>query len=278
MDKSIKLFAGVCLLCLLVSLTCAQDCPADCVDQEPPDSLNSCDKIANELNLCGTSTTRGDRYCKCSCQTCPGMQSLNPSPSQPSPTQSSSVIGWIDIDGCDPRIGCIESTIQGDIFIANPANPGTAIGLTTGGAQGVASFRRDVENGIVPTQADLTYEGLYSEYAFDVEDSGQCTDWRLLCAKYSGAISEDPFYGSMDKFLAIGFEASLGFREFERNKLNLVIVLDVSGSMGSGFGDFEGITEEERSLKKFNVAQQAIKSIIDQLNTDRQRTSTVKER
>eukprot|EP01025_Chloroclados_australasicus_P007623 TRINITY_DN124_c0_g1_i1.p1 TRINITY_DN124_c0_g1~~TRINITY_DN124_c0_g1_i1.p1 ORF type:complete len:808 (-),score=70.65 TRINITY_DN124_c0_g1_i1:325-2583(-) len=396
------------------------ECPVGCIDEEPPNQPHDCHQIAVVYNACGGRFTQGDRYCKCSCKTCPGMQSdaiqsatATPNdrsgwvyidypvvniPSDQSVNIESSVltpddisrllqvdpIDWqiprlpylmtgnrrlqqfssaitpamssdfstrsqpvarvgsvtqypvtsidlvstpVDVffpglvqveqeeeedyeDIIDPRIditdavastmntidgsgglagpGTIVGSVGPDIGsmvtstlgssgvvgggVSNPWSPNTNIlteylQLGVGGMEGVDAFRKKIKNGKLPNVSDITYEGLFSEYYFDIETTQLCE--QPLCAKYCGAIvTEDPLYPDYqtnEKYLAVAFEAGIELQEFQRSDLNLVILLDVSGSMTEKFGDFEGQTSSEEDLTKFDVSIQAIEELVQHL-------------
>jgi hypothetical protein len=77
-------------------------------------------------------------------------------------------------------------------------------------------------------------------------DDPKCAD--LFCPTYSLALAPDPVVAAASKgaakaaaqpnevFLAVGLDS--GLTNFTRPKLNLVIVLDVSGSMDSSFDEY----------------------------------------
>eukprot|EP01025_Chloroclados_australasicus_P026643 TRINITY_DN2645_c0_g1_i1.p1 TRINITY_DN2645_c0_g1~~TRINITY_DN2645_c0_g1_i1.p1 ORF type:complete len:710 (-),score=35.40 TRINITY_DN2645_c0_g1_i1:357-2294(-) len=304
-----------------ISIVSAQiaGCPAGCLDEQPPNSPHSCQTIANVFKQCSTRVTSGDRYCKCSCKTCPGQQSTQPSPS-PAPTQDTD--GWFFIDqptspnpspspvplptptpqfistpvpaqqisgqpllpaaslqqvsGTGSNLvsglsaGPIGSTVEKPTLTQGGDTAQQQLALTVGGSRGVSAFRRDIENNIQPSVDDITFEGIFAEYFFDFSQPKSkkvCT--QLFCAKYSVAVSEDPLYsqGFSDLYLAIGLESGTKIKDFKRKDLDLVIVLDISGSMRGTFGSFEGQKPSEKNLKKIDVAKTAIKNVMKHLTT-----------
>jgi Ca-activated chloride channel family protein len=148
------------------------------------------------------------------------------------------------------------------------------IGLAAGGAKDINNFRENIENGYLPLPTDITYEGLFYDYRFDTGQQGECN--KLFCPSYSTAVSKDPFSGKDEYYLSVGLNSGLKESDFERKQLNLVIVLDISGSMSSPFDeyyyDFGGkkvrLDYNERSLSKIEVAKDAIQAIMEQLNDD----------
>ncbi|MCJ7428757.1 MAG: VWA domain-containing protein [Candidatus Nanohaloarchaeota archaeon QJJ-5] len=110
------------------------------------------------------------------------------------------------------------------------------LGLTAGGAQDIQNFRDNIENGYLPAPTDITYQGLYFQYYLDRGQSQECT--QLFCPSYSQAVSEDPLTDEEEQFMTVGLNSNLAQDEFERKKLNMVLVLDISGSMGSGFEQY----------------------------------------
>ncbi len=153
---------------------------------------------------------------------------------------------------------------------------GKNIGFSTGGAKDINNFRENIKNGYLPLPTDVTYEGLFYDYYFDTGQMGQCDS--LFCPSYTYAVSEDPFSGEVEYYLAVGLNSGMKESDFERKKLNLVIVLDISGSMGSSFDRYyydrfgnqsmrEG-TEENWRKSKMQVATESVVALLDHLNDD----------
>jgi len=111
-----------------------------------------------------------------------------------------------------------------------------SIGLSAGGAADVGTFRRNVYEGYLPIPQSMTYEGLFHEYYFDTGGDGSCESW--FCPTYTPAITDDPLSGETERYLTVGLDSGLSQSEFERPPLNLVLVLDISGSMRSAFDDY----------------------------------------
>jgi Ca-activated chloride channel family protein len=154
-----------------------------------------------------------------------------------------------------------------------PGNSGT-IGLAVGGAKDVNNFRENIRANYLPLPTDITYEGLYYDYYFDTGNDTPCN--KLYCPSYSCAVSKDPFSGKSEYYLSVGLNSGMKESDFARKKLNLVIVLDISGSMSSPFDEYYydqfGVKQElnmwERNTQKIEVAKDAIKAILNKLNRD----------
>lgn len=138
-----------------------------------------------------------------------------------------------------------------------------SIGLQVGGAADVGTFRRNVYEGFLPIPQSMTYEGLFGEYYFDTGGDGSCGS--LFCPTYTPAASPDPLSGETERYLSVGLDSGLAQSEFERPRLNLVIVLDVSGSMSASFDDYyydaygnEREAEGGTDRPKMDVAKDAL--------------------
>jgi Ca-activated chloride channel family protein len=148
------------------------------------------------------------------------------------------------------------------------------IGFAVGGAKDINNFRENIKNGYLPLPTDITPEGLYYCYYFDTGQTKSCN--KLYCPSYSYAVTRDPFSHKTDYYLSVGLNSGLKESDFERKKLNLVIVLDISGSMSSPFNQyyydrFGNPLELDRSewhTQKIEVAKNALISILDQLKDD----------
>jgi len=141
-------------------------------------------------------------------------------------------------------------------------------GFAVGGAKDVNNFRQNVEEGYLPLPTDLSYEGLFYDYRFDT-DGGACSS--LFCPTYATATTADPLSGETERYVTVGLDSNLDLDSFERPPLNLVVVLDTSGSMTSGFGEYyydragtrREVEDPDRS--KLSVARSALAALTRQL-------------
>lgn len=152
------------------------------------------------------------------------------------------------------------------------------IGFAVGGAKDINSFRKNIENNYLPLETDITYEGLFYDYFFDTGEQKPCQ--KLFCPSYTYAISKDPFSKEDEYYLSVGLNSNIKESEFKRKKLNLVIVLDISGSMSSPFNryyydqfgnqqlreDAENDTDYQKS--KMRVASESVVALLNHLNPD----------
>ncbi|MFH0862369.1 MAG: VWA domain-containing protein [Candidatus Altiarchaeota archaeon] len=162
------------------------------------------------------------------------------------------------------------------IFNMNSASSGN-MGFSTGGAKDINNFRRNIENNYLPLQTDITYEGLFYEYFFDTGEKKPCE--KLFCPSYDYAISKDPISGKDDQYLSVGLNSGIKEKDFKRKKLNLVVVLDMSGSMSSPFNRYyydqfghstnvNWSSDTDADKSKMEVANRAVVSLLDHLNSD----------
>ncbi len=150
------------------------------------------------------------------------------------------------------------------------------MGYSVGGAKDIDNFRRNVENNYLPLPTDITYEGLFYDYYFDTGEKEACKE--LFCPSYSYAISQDPFSHEDEYYLSVGLNSGMKKSDFQRKKLNLVIVLDISGSMSSSFSRYYydrfgkktevEISEEDLGKSKMEVARESVVDLLGHLNDD----------
>lgn len=143
------------------------------------------------------------------------------------------------------------------------------LGLAAGGAQDIDNFRANVENDFLPLHTDITYEGLFYDYYFDTGGGSGCDV--LFCPSYSHGVSADPFSGDREHYLSVGLNSGLKESDFQRKNLNLVIVLDVSGSMGSPFDRYyydDPHLAGFDSRTKMQIANEAVAGLVDHLGPD----------
>ena len=149
------------------------------------------------------------------------------------------------------------------------------IGLAVGGAKDVNNFRENIKNGYLPEPTDITYEGLFYDYYFDTGLRESCN--KLFCPSYATAIAADPYTGEEDYYLSVGLNSGLKESDFARKKLNLMVVLDISGSMSSGFDQYyydgnKGGSNDNKS--KMEIANETIVNLMSHLE-DEDRLSVV---
>lgn len=137
------------------------------------------------------------------------------------------------------------------------------MGFSVGGAMSVANFRERINNNLLPLPGDLTYEGLFSDYYFDTDSDSHCK--ALFCPSYSVGISPDPLSANEEYYISVGLNSGMKAIDMQRKKLNLVVVLDISGSMG---GSFRSNNDEEIALNKMEIANRSLVSLTRQLNDD----------
>lgn len=151
-----------------------------------------------------------------------------------------------------------------------------SMGFAVGGAKDVNNFRENINNDFTPLPTDITYEGLYYDYYFDTGEEEECK--KLFCPSYQYAVTKDPISGRDDYYLSVGLNSNLKESDFERKALNLVVVLDISGSMGSSFKEYyydrfgneveNKYYEEEKEKTKMEVANEAVISLLKHLKPE----------
>ncbi|MCC7197354.1 VWA domain-containing protein [Candidatus Peregrinibacteria bacterium] len=144
------------------------------------------------------------------------------------------------------------------------------IGYSVGGAKDINNFRENIENGYLPIPTDVTTEGLYYDYFFDTANQKECD--KLFCPSYATAISKDPFSKEKEYYMTVGLNSNIKDSDFQRKKLNLVVVLDISGSMGSPFNQYyydrfgnKQEPEESESKTKMEIAKKSLVGLLGQL-------------
>ena len=199
---------------------------------------------------------------------------------------------WFSLDGEESEP--VQLDVQEELIVfegAGPAAPGSyaaggpglggpamnaapaaspSIGFAVGGAKDIENFRENIIRDYLPLPTDVTYEGLFYDYSFETGQKEECQ--KLFCPTYSSAISRDPISGEPQRYLSVGLNS--GISDFARKKLNLVVVLDYSGSMGSPFNEYyydrfgsrvdvEG--DSRLSKSKMEIADRAVVELLGHL-------------
>ena len=143
------------------------------------------------------------------------------------------------------------------------------IGFSTGGAKDINNFRKNIESGYFPISTDITYNGLFYDYTFDTGRKGESEE--LFSPSYSQAISKDPISQETEYYMTVGLNSNIKESDFQRKKLNLVVVLDISGSMSSSFNSYyydQNYSETSENKSKMSIANESVNILIDQLKDD----------
>jgi Ca-activated chloride channel family protein len=159
--------------------------------------------------------------------------------------------------------------------VGGGGDAGSSLGLAAGGAQDAHAFRNNVREGYVPQPTDMTAAGLYHDHYFDT-GNGTCD--RTFCPSASPAVSRDPLSNETEYYTTVGLNSGISQAEFERPPLNLVVVIDTSGSMSQSMRRYhyddaeEGPPEREtreadpETVPKMRAAKRAVRAMTDRLN------------
>ena len=111
-----------------------------------------------------------------------------------------------------------------------------ALGFSVGGAKDVNNFRENIKNDYMPVVEDITHEGIFYDYFFDNNITKEAT--HLFEPAYTSYKNKNPLTNEEEIYLSVGLNSNLTESSFKRKKLNLTIVLDISGSMSSNFDSY----------------------------------------
>ena len=152
------------------------------------------------------------------------------------------------------------------------AKSDSTLGYSVGGSKNITNFRENIKNGYFPISTDITYNGLFYDYYFDTGKYKESSE--LFSPSYSMAISKDPISNQNEYYMTVGLNSNIKMSDFKRKKQNLMIVLDISGSMSSSLNSYyydenEENEENEREYKsKMQLANESVNLLIDQLKDD----------
>jgi len=183
----------------------------------------------------------------------------------------------------DPRYHGGDAGEGGELLnMSSPANASASVasanksmGLATGGATDAGNFRENVREGYVPQPAALAYEGLVHDYRFPAR--GDTDAEGLFVPTCTQSVSSNPLTGEVERYLSVGLDSSLSTEEFERPALDLVAVLDVSGSMSSAFDEYyydrsgtrrRADTDDSTVDSKLEAATKSLCALTTQLDDD----------
>ena len=113
--------------------------------------------------------------------------------------------------------------------------------------------------GGVPGEDTFSAEGLYAEHDLPL-DAAPCT--RTLCVRGRGAAARFVDDGANDVLLQVGFASNIDVNHFQRQPLNLTLIVDVSGSMGERLPSDDANVQGGR---KIDLVRSALKAMVARL-------------
>eukprot|EP01083_Nonionella_stella_P050872 135187_1 len=140
------------------------------------------------------------------------------------------------------------------------------IGFAVGGARDVNHFRTCIEQRKMPPADSITYNGLFYEYYFDTGTSGteekevEEDGSMLFYPSYSYARINKNDNSAMEYYMTVGLNSHIKEKDFQRKLLNLVIVLDQSGSMNNYFNG-----ERQHMKTQMHVANECVVAMLAHL-------------
>ncbi len=148
-----------------------------------------------------------------------------------------------------------------------------SIGFVVGGAKDANNFYENIHNAYLPKISSLTYEGVFYDHYFKSSQKEECKE--LFCPSYITSIEKNIYTKEPEYYLSVGLNSGIKESDFKRKKLNLVVVLDISGSMGVSFDEYyydKGqkvkLSNEELKKTKMQIANETIVSMMDHLKDE----------
>ena len=186
--------------------------------------------------------------------------------------------------GISGIVGGVLKNISPHAMMDSAVSSEGSIGLAVGGANDINNFRQNVNSGYLPSVYDITYDGIFYDYYFKPVMFDCDTEF---CPAYDSWDAED------SRYVSVGLTSGIEKSEFDRDGLDIVIVLDVSGSMSTSFDRYyydranlsrivypvngsavNPDKDENYNLSKIDVAKKALIGLVDNLD-DRDRLGVV---
>lgn len=190
--------------------------------------------------------------------------------SQPNPSSGNKGVGSKLVDSVNRfrsmSMGATADNIQATESLESAVAEQDVEGFATGGAKDIDNFRQNIDENYIPEPDSMTYEGLFYEYEFDISGSSKESTFYPV---YEHANVQDPVSQREDHFLALGLES--GIDSFRRPSLDLMLVLDVSGSMSSSMQNYHYDTENKGEVSqqsKMNATIEVVNRVVEQLEPD----------
>jgi len=170
-------------------------------------------------------------------------------------------------------------------------NDGT-IGFAVGGARDINNFRECILNDIMPSNGSITFNGLLYDYYFETKkkqknnikeneikiDDGSKLFYPSYCMAKVNKLDFMQNEGNDEQneyYLTVGLNSNIKQKDLKRKRLNLVVVLDKSGSMNDCFDNErsgyyaqfndDGNAQRKKIKTKMEIANECIVGLLKHL-------------
>lgn len=139
------------------------------------------------------------------------------------------------------------------------------MGFSVGGAKDSDNFYENLKNRYLPKLKSITYEGVFYDHYFKSPKNSKCEN--LFCPSYTTAIRKNLYTQKEEYFVTVGLDSNIKQSDFKRKRLNIVVVLDISGSMSSPFDKYyyDRKKTNEPKMSKMEIANRSLVGMIDHL-------------
>ena len=134
--------------------------------------------------------------------------------------------------------------------------PGGDFGATPGGVKDMRYARALITEGKVPPKETLLVEGMFAEHELGLTGAA-CED--VLCLRAAAGVAPDGA-GSPRGWVEVGLSSTIDPETWTRPATTFIFTVDVSGSMGWGYG--------EEDITPGHLARILLHALTDQLRAD----------
>ena len=189
-------------------------------------------------------------------------------------THSSDFDDW-DYNTTVQTVGNKKSRIMPMATMATPAPmmkmSAESMGFSVGGAKDADNFYENIKNGYLPKLKSITYEGVFYDHYFKSVKNGVCES--LFCPTYTTFTSQNLYTKESEHYLSVGLDSNIKPSDFQRKKLNIVVVLDISGSMSSPFDKYyydkkSASKDKDSKMSKMEIANRALVGMLGHLGDE----------
>ncbi len=146
------------------------------------------------------------------------------------------------------------------------------LGLATGGAKDTNTFYDNLKNGYLPKYESITYEGTFYQHYFQPPLSDTLCK-ALFCPTFTTAVQKNLFTDEKEYHLSVSLDSNITDGYFRKRRRNIVVVLDISGSMSSPFDRYyydlkRHRRTQEEPKSKMEIARESLAAMIAHLRPE----------